>query len=113
MFSYDYPTNLLKTYGPLTIFRDLAFKDLASCRAIRVFPVPGGPYKRIPLTCLIPYFYMIVWGNLLEAKALLKRLVSWLSSPPIPKDSIEKLTLKIFFLILFVDFNLICCSGAA
>ena len=52
-------------------------------------------------------------GNLLEAKALLKRLVSCSSSPPIPSESIEKLVEKMFFFTSLVDFNLICWSELA
>ena len=58
-------------------------------------------------------FIMIVWGSLLEAKALLNRLVSSSSNPPIPKESIEKLTLKIFFFTVLLDFSRICCSVLA
>lgn len=45
MFYYDSPTNLLNTSGPFTIFRfsGLMLRAFASCLAIRVFPVPGGP----------------------------------------------------------------------
>lgn len=64
----------------------MAFNEVASCLAIKVLPVPGGPYNKIPLTCLIPNFYTKECGSLLEANALLNKLVNCLSKPPIPKD---------------------------
>lgn len=52
----------------------LAPNALANCLAINVFPVPGGPKNKSPLTCLIPNFFKVAGGNLLVEKALLKIL---------------------------------------
>lgn len=60
------------------------FSALASCLAIKVLPVPGGPNKRIPFTCFTPNFSTTSFENLLEAKVLLKILKSYPSNPPIP-----------------------------
>ena len=49
MFLAPPPTHLLNTSGPLTLVTFLQFKTLANYLAMRVFPVPGGPYKIIPL----------------------------------------------------------------
>lgn len=70
----------------MTIFRlsDFIFKALASCLAINVFPVPGGPYNKIPLTCFTPNFYTTSFENLLDAKVLLNILNNYPSNPPIP-----------------------------
>ena len=43
------PTYLSNISPALTILGGLAFKAYDSFLAIRVLPVPGGPYKRIPL----------------------------------------------------------------
>lgn len=97
MFYSDSPTYLLKISGPLTIVSYLALRTLASCLAISVFPVPGGPKSNIPLMCFIPNFSTIACGNLLEAKALLKMFVSSSSSPPIPISAIWKSALNRFW----------------
>lgn len=94
IFSSASPTNLLNISGPLTIFGGLAFSTLANCLAIKVFPVPGGPYNNNPLICLIPYFSKNCYGNLLEEKALLKIFANSLSSPPTPNLSKLKSSLK-------------------
>lgn len=54
MLASDSPTYLLRISGPLTTLGSLAFNILPICRAKRVLPQPGGPYNRIPLTCLQP-----------------------------------------------------------
>ncbi len=54
MLASDSPTYLLRISGPLTIFGSRALSILPICRAIRVLPQPGGPYSRIPFTCLQP-----------------------------------------------------------
>lgn len=97
IFSSDSPTNLLKISGPFTIFRSLTLRAFANCLAIRVFPVPGGPKRRIPLTCLIPNLLIVSFEYLLDAKVLLKILKSYSSRPPIPISSIEKSGLNILF----------------
>ena len=71
-FSSVYPTNLLNNSGPFTIFGSLECRAFPNYLAIKVFPVPGGPYKIKPLTCLIPYMSKIFYGSLRELKALLK-----------------------------------------
>ena len=53
------PTNLLNNSGPLIILGSLACKTLASYLAIKVLPVPGGPYSNNPFTCFIPYISKI------------------------------------------------------
>ena len=103
MFSSDSPWNFEKISGPLTISRFLAFNAYANFLAIKVFPVPGGPYSKIPLTCLIPNFWTTEGGNLLEAKALLKMLKSSSSNPPIPISSILKSGLKMFLTLLLPE----------
>jgi len=84
-FSSASPTYLLNISGPLTIFGGLAFNTLANYLAINVLPVPGGPKRSNPLTCLIPYLSRNCWGNLLEENALLKILANSLSKPPTPR----------------------------
>ncbi len=71
IFASDSPTYLSRICGPLTIFGSRAFNIFPIClenqfflqlftpqnhpyRAIRVFPVPGGPYNKIPRQCFIP-----------------------------------------------------------
>lgn len=54
MLASDSPTYLLRISGPLTTLGSLAFNILPICRAKRVLPQPGGPYNRMPLTCLQP-----------------------------------------------------------
>ena len=101
------PTYLLKISGPFLMVTSFAFKHSPSSLAIRVLPVPGGPNKRMPFTCLMPNFSMIAGGNLLEAKALLKILCSYLSSPPTFRDSILKPVPKISAVFCFILFILI------
>ena len=43
------------SWGPAS-FKKVALVWAAHARAIRVFPVPGGPYKRTPLGGRIPNF---------------------------------------------------------
>lgn len=54
MLASDSPTYLLRISGPLTTFGSLAFSILPICLAISVLPQPGGPYSRMPFTCLQP-----------------------------------------------------------
>lgn len=54
MLASDSPTYLLRISGPLTTLGSLALSIFPICRAISVFPQPGGPYRRMPLTCLQP-----------------------------------------------------------
>jgi hypothetical protein len=75
MFYYDYPTNLLNISGPFTMINSAAFIAYDIFLAISVFPVPGGPYKSNPLTCLIFNFSNKEGGNLLDAK-ILRKIVS-------------------------------------
>ena len=89
------PTNLLNNSGPLTIFGSLELRHLASCLAINVLPVPGGPYSINPLTCYTPYNFYILVGSLQELKALLKISAISLPRPPIPISSNLKSDLKI------------------
>lgn len=107
MFYSDSPTYLPKIYGPSTFVKVFAFNEVASCLAINVFPVPGGPNRRIPLTCWSPNFSINEWGSLLDAKALLNRSPNCLSRPPIPKASNEKFLPKTFFWTSLLDLSLI------
>mmetsp|Transcript_2610 Transcript_2610/g.9462 ORF Transcript_2610/g.9462 Transcript_2610/m.9462 type:complete len:235 (-) Transcript_2610:740-1444(-) len=50
MFSSLAPTYLLSTSGPFTTLGSRPFSILPICRAMSVLPVPGGPYRSIPLT---------------------------------------------------------------
>lgn len=61
----------------------------------------------------MPNFYTKEWGSLLEAKALLNRLVNWVSRPPIPKAYKEKFLENTFFWTSLEDFNLIFWSDEA
>lgn len=47
------PINIYTNCGPAS-FRKVAFVSAAHARAIIVFPVPGGPYRRTPLGGRIP-----------------------------------------------------------
>ena len=86
IFSSDPPTNLSKISGPFTTCGFSQLRASAIFLAIKVLPVPGGPYKSKPLTCLIPYFYIKDCGYLLELNALLKISLNSLSRPPIPSS---------------------------
>jgi len=44
------------SWGPANL-RKVAFVCAAQARAIKVFPVPGGPYKSTPLGGRIPNFW--------------------------------------------------------
>ena len=76
IFSSDAPTYLLRTSGPFTISGSFAFNILPICRAIKVLPVPGGPYSKMPFTCCIPILSTISGGNIRETNARLKMLVN-------------------------------------
>ncbi len=76
----DSPTHFDKSSGPLTLmkFAELSF---ATAFARRVFPVPGGPYKRIPFGGFIPIlsnFSGLLRGH--STASLISCLAS--SSPP-------------------------------
>ncbi len=107
MFYSDSPTNFPKIYGPSTLVKLFAFNDFASCLAIKVLPVPGGPNNKIPFTCFNPNFSIIEWGSLLDANALLNMSESCWLSPPMPNASNEKFFPKISFWISFEDLSLI------
>jgi len=44
----SYPRAVPSTFG------SFPFKSFPIWRAMRVFPVPGGPYSSMPFTCCIP-----------------------------------------------------------
>ena len=46
----------------------------ATALARRVLPVPGGPYRRMPFTCLQPNCSMISGGNTRDANARLEMI---------------------------------------
>lgn len=54
------PTYLSKICGPFTILGSRAFNIFPIWRAMRVLPVPGGPYNKIPFTCLHPKIIHII-----------------------------------------------------
>mmetsp|Transcript_95108 Transcript_95108/g.273837 ORF Transcript_95108/g.273837 Transcript_95108/m.273837 type:complete len:414 (+) Transcript_95108:822-2063(+) len=87
MFSSAWPTYLFRISGPLTIFGSAALRNLASCRAMSVLPVPGGPCNNMPRTWLMPRSRTTCGGNTRAAKARLKMLANSLSRPPIPSSS--------------------------
>mmetsp|Transcript_12003 Transcript_12003/g.17550 ORF Transcript_12003/g.17550 Transcript_12003/m.17550 type:complete len:253 (+) Transcript_12003:935-1693(+) len=99
MFSSVWPTYLLNTSGPLMILGSRALKHLAICLAIKVFPVPGGPYSSIPFTCFMPSLFITWAGNSLEAKALLNIKENSWSSPPMPSCSKLKLGPSKMFMV--------------
>ena len=47
------PSHLLATSGPFTEMK-LVPDSLATALAMSVFPVPGGPYRRMPFPGLMP-----------------------------------------------------------
>ena len=101
------PTNLLNNSGPFTILGSLACNTFPNYLAIKVLPVPGGPYNNNPLICLIPYISRMAVGILLDEKALLKMSYISLSNPPTPISSNLKSGLnKVLSLLdLFLIFN--------
>mmetsp|Transcript_15108 Transcript_15108/g.47451 ORF Transcript_15108/g.47451 Transcript_15108/m.47451 type:complete len:235 (+) Transcript_15108:610-1314(+) len=62
IFSSDPPTYRSRISGPFTILGSRAFSTLPICRAIKVFPHPGGPYSSIPRTWAIPSCWMMCGG---------------------------------------------------
>ena len=49
------PMNICTSCGPASL-RKVQLVSAAMARAMRVFPTPGGPYRRHPLGALIPSF---------------------------------------------------------
>src|SRR6056297_3368573 len=49
------PTHFEKISGPFTVKKFIS-DSVATAFATKVFPHPGGPYKRIPFNGLIPAF---------------------------------------------------------
>uniref|UniRef100_A0A6B0UZ02 Uncharacterized protein n=1 Tax=Ixodes ricinus TaxID=34613 RepID=A0A6B0UZ02_IXORI len=84
MLASDSPTYLFRIWGPFTILGSLPLSIFPICRAIRVLPVPGGPYSKMPRTCFRLSCSMTSGGNTREANALLKMALNSLSSPPMP-----------------------------
>lgn len=68
MFSSDLPTYADIISGPLTILGSTEFKALDNFLAIKVLPVPGGPYSKTPLTWEIPYFLSTYYRYLIMYK---------------------------------------------
>mmetsp|Transcript_63968 Transcript_63968/g.166317 ORF Transcript_63968/g.166317 Transcript_63968/m.166317 type:complete len:236 (-) Transcript_63968:358-1065(-) len=87
MFSSDCPTYLFIISGPLTILGSAAFRNLASCLAIRVLPVPGGPYSSMPRTWLMPRSRTMWGGKTREANARRKIFPNSFDRPPMPSSS--------------------------
>mmetsp|Transcript_1125 Transcript_1125/g.3958 ORF Transcript_1125/g.3958 Transcript_1125/m.3958 type:complete len:241 (+) Transcript_1125:131-853(+) len=74
------PINICTSWGPAS-FKNVAFVCAAHARAIRVFPVPGGPYMSTPFGGLIPSFSkrsLCVMGSTMASTS------SWIcfSKPP-------------------------------
>lgn len=84
IFSSDPPTYLSSTSGPFTILGSRAFRILPMVRAIKVLPHPGGPYKSIPRTWLMPSCFTMCEGKTREAKARRKIWLNSFPSPPMP-----------------------------
>mmetsp|Transcript_11509 Transcript_11509/g.26199 ORF Transcript_11509/g.26199 Transcript_11509/m.26199 type:complete len:371 (-) Transcript_11509:200-1312(-) len=87
MFSSAWPTYLFKISGPFTILGSAALRNFASCLAINVLPVPGGPCSSIPRTWLMPRSRMTWGGNVRAAKARRKMFPNSFERPPIPSSS--------------------------
>lgn len=85
MLASDSPTYLLRISGPLTIFGSRALSILPICRAIRVLPQPGGPYSRIPFTCLQPG----------DRRTIRERALHWAQSVPFSTYTEQMLLLVI------------------
>mmetsp|Transcript_2017 Transcript_2017/g.5366 ORF Transcript_2017/g.5366 Transcript_2017/m.5366 type:complete len:281 (+) Transcript_2017:1239-2081(+) len=90
IFSSDPPTYLLRISGPLTILGSRALSAFPICRAMSVFPQPGGPYSSIPRTWWMPICWMMWAGQMREAKARRKIWLNSASSPPMPSFSKSK-----------------------
>lgn len=84
MFASDSPTYLFRISGPFTTFGSCAFSAFPICRAISVFPQPGGPYSSMPRTCLMPILRSTSGGNTRDANARRKMSANSLSRPPMP-----------------------------
>ena len=78
------PTNLSNNSGPFTTLNSETLSAFAKVLAIKVLPVPGGPYNKIPFTCLIPRRSIYDEGYNLLVNALLNILDISASNPPIP-----------------------------
>lgn len=76
----------LSTMAEATTFKNLASIFEARALAIKVFPVPGGPYMRQPFGGLIPTLLKssgFVMGN----SIVYLRILSWSPNPPISEKS--------------------------
>ena len=80
MFSSLCPTYLLITSGPLTILGSCPLSIFPICRAMSVFPVPGGPWSSMPLTWWIPSRCTTDCGKTRVEKARLKMSSNCLSA---------------------------------
>lgn len=95
IFYSEPPTYLSKISGPEIDFGFQQFKASEILLAINVFPVPGGPWSRIPFTCVWPYFFNTAGGYLLLLNAFLKMTSAYASRPPIPSFTKSKSPLNI------------------
>mmetsp|Transcript_28058 Transcript_28058/g.91719 ORF Transcript_28058/g.91719 Transcript_28058/m.91719 type:complete len:353 (-) Transcript_28058:12-1070(-) len=86
-FSSLCPTKRLSISGPDTTFGGRSLRALLSCRATSVLPVPGGPWKRTPRTCLSPRFSASAASTVLEASTRRRSGDNVCSSPPTPRDA--------------------------
>mmetsp|Transcript_66031 Transcript_66031/g.149025 ORF Transcript_66031/g.149025 Transcript_66031/m.149025 type:complete len:264 (-) Transcript_66031:815-1606(-) len=76
------PTNLLSTSGPLTTRHEDASNAWASCRASRVFPQPGGPWRRRPRTGCTPSIRAVKGSKLRVASTRRPIVANSASNPP-------------------------------
>jgi hypothetical protein len=85
--------------------------DLAKVQnCARDIPVPGGPYNKIPFTCIMPIFSMSPGEKRRDANAFLKMAWNSLSRPPIPIS--ENLKLFYFMLADRIEHSEAAYSGA-
>ncbi len=56
------PMNICTSCGPAS-FKNVALVCAAHARAMRVLPVPGGPYRRTPLGGRTPSLMKRSWGG--------------------------------------------------
>mmetsp|Transcript_27891 Transcript_27891/g.75160 ORF Transcript_27891/g.75160 Transcript_27891/m.75160 type:complete len:367 (-) Transcript_27891:152-1252(-) len=112
MFSSDCPTNLESTSGPLTTFGSLPLSILPICRAMSVLPVPGGPKRSMPRTCVMPSCLSTEGGKMREAKARRNMSENSASRPPMPICSKLKSERMIWLAPWRPDSMLTSVSGA-
>lgn len=81
----DYPM-YLSTIAEATTFKNLASILHAKALAIKVLPVPGGPYMRQPFGGLMPTLLKSS-GLVSGSSTVYLRILSWSPRPPISEKS--------------------------